>query len=218
MDRHDRARIHEALGDVHRLEIVDALVRSDRSPGFLAEATGMSPNLVAHHLRVLEAAGVVEVRRSEGDGRRRYVHLLAAGAAAAVDGRSHRADRRVVFVCTHNSARSQLAAALWSRAGGEAASAGTHPAESVHPKAVAVGSAHGLDLRDAAPRLLRPGETDEALVVTVCDRATEELVDPPDLHWSVPDPVRVGTYDAFEAAFRSLYEWVDRAHTRPEEP
>lgn len=211
-----RARIHEALGDPHRLEIVDALVGSDRSPGFLAEATGMAPNLVAHHLRVLERAGVVEVRRSEGDGRRRYVHLLPPGVAAV--GATEPVERPVVFVCTHNSARSQLAAALWSACGGTASSAGTHPAERVHPKAVAVGGAHGLDLRGAEPRQLDADRGGDALVVTVCDRAAEELTEPPDRHWSVPDPVRVGTDDAFEAAFRSLYEWVDRAHTRPEEP
>ncbi len=216
MDLYERARIHEALGDPHRLEIVDALVGSDRSPGHLAEVTGMAPNLVAHHLRVLEGAGVVEVRRSEGDGRRRYVHLLAAGVAAV--GGAEPVDRPVVFVCTHNSARSQLAAALWSRASGESAtSAGTHPAERVHPKAVAVGGAHGLDLRGATPRLLEPDRVPDAVVVTVCDRAAEELAEPPDRHWSVPDPVAVGTDDAFNAAFEALVDWVERTQTREEE-
>ena len=84
---------------------------------------------------------------------------------------------RLVFVCTANSARSQLAAALWARSSRiPAASAGTHPAEHVHPGAVVTAGRHQLALPDdARPRLLQEvGRADDVLV-TVCDLAHEEL-------------------------------------------
>ena len=84
--------------------------------------------------------------------------------------------RRVVFVCTANTARSQLAAALWSRSSRvPATSAGTHPADAVAAGAVAVAERHGLRLTRVTPRhvedVLRHGD----FVVTVCDNAHEEL-------------------------------------------
>lgn len=109
-------------------------------------------------------------------------------------------------MCTHNSARSQLAAALWrAHTCGPASSAGTHPADRVHPGAVAAAARAGLDLDDSRPRMLDDRDTDAELVVTVCDRAHEEIR-PPDswLHWSVPDPVEVGTAEAFDAALAEL--------------
>ena len=108
-----------------------------------------------------------------------------------------------LFVCTHNSARSQLAAALWRfRLGAPASSAGTEPSERVHPGAVATAQRLGLDLSEAIPRQIAPGELDAApLVITVCDRAHEE-VDLPDgaLHWSIPDPVGNTDPGAFDQA------------------
>ena len=203
--------MHAALGDPHRLAVVDLLAHSDRSPGYLATATGLEPNLIAHHLRVLERAGVVEVRRSEGDGRRRYVRLLDTAAAQPTT----MPDQPVVFVCTHNSARSQLAEALWrTRVGGSVSSAGTHPAPAVHPLAAAVARERGLNgVAAAVPREI--GSLDGVVVVSVCDRAAEELAQP-DLHWSIPDPVAVGTDAAFVAAFDAIEAWVDR--TQRKEP
>lgn len=115
----------------------------------------------------------------------------------------------MVFVCTHNSARSQLAAALWQdRTGGAARSAGTHPADRVHPGALAAAERAGLDLRDARPRVLDgfgAGET----VVTVCDRAHEELRPGADWwHWSVPDPVEDGRPDVFDRVVAHLDERI----------
>jgi protein-tyrosine-phosphatase len=111
----------------------------------------------------------------------------------------------VLFVCSHNSARSQLAAALWSaRTGGVATSAGTHPADRVHPGAVAAASRAGLDLRGRTPRVLDAADPAE-LVVTVCDQAHEELDPLPEWwHWSLPDPVAVGSAAAFDAVIREL--------------
>lgn len=200
-----RAARHAALGDPVRLAIVDELSASDRAPVELRRRLGIESNLLAHHLDALERVGMIERSRSSGDGRRRYVHLLPASieglrSAAGLPATS------ALFVCTANSARSQLAAALWQRACGVAAlSAGTHPADAVHPGAVAAAARAGLDLRGAAPRHLRDVGPHPSLVVTVCDRAHEEL--PPDdarLHWSIPDPVPSGSDSAFDATVAEL--------------
>ena len=97
----------------------------------------------------------------------------------------------MLFVCTANSARSQLAAGLWTATtGAPAVSAGTHPAERVHPGAVAAARRAGLDLGDATPTSLHELRRRPPLTITVCDRAHEELDPEPDwLHWSIPDPV-----------------------------
>ena len=205
-----RATIHAALGDPHRLAIVDALWLSDRSPSALATALGIESNLLAHHLDVLARAGIVERIQSGGDRRRRYLrlnhHVLATIDAVP----PLRADA-LLFICTHNSARSQLAAALWNQAStARAESAGTHPAGRVHPGAVAAAARHGLDLSKARPQALDEVKTAHDLTVTVCDRAHEEIgpLDTRAVHWSIPDPVATGTRSAFEAAFQAIRERV----------
>ena len=119
---------------------------------------------------------------------------------------------RIVFVCTHNSARSQLAAALWvDRTHRPAASAGTRPAERVHPRAVRVARRHGLRLDPAGTAHVSDVITPDDLVIAVCDNAHEELTtERPRLHWSVPDPVRADTDAAFEAAYTDLAGRIDR--------
>jgi ArsR family transcriptional regulator, arsenate/arsenite/antimonite-responsive transcriptional repressor / arsenate reductase (thioredoxin) len=200
-----RAAVHHALGEPHRLAIVDALRLSDRSPSELAALTGLGSNLLAFHLGVLQEAEVIERVVSEGDARRRYVHLESDVLAALTPRPSLAADD-VLFVCTANSARSQLAAALWQRRTGRPArSAGSAPATAVHPLAVATAAAHGLDLAAAVPRGYDALGAVPDLVVSVCDRAREGGLpfDVPALHWSVPDPVS-GDRAAFEAAFDEL--------------
>ncbi len=182
----NRARMHAALGEPVRLAIVDQLTLGDASPGELGAAVDMPTNLLAHHLKVLEEAGLIRRVRSEGDRRRSYVQLcwgdpavadLLGSAAGGVPGIGHAEDpARVVFVCTHNSARSQLAAAVWSRVSAiPAASAGTHPAERVHPRR------HRGPPARAGPRPGHPRPIGESLgpgdlIVAVCDNAHEELV------------------------------------------
>lgn len=200
-----RAERHAALGDPLRLTIVEELFASDRSPVELRRRLGMESNLLAHHLDVLERVGLIERSRSSGDGRRRYVHLLPGALEGLRPGHPVPA-ATALFVCSANSARSQLAAALWERAtGAPAISAGTHPADRVHAGAVSAARRAGLDLSDAVPQDLEAIESVPPLVVTVCDRAHEELDAPEDwLHWSVPDPVPVGTNAAFDAAVIEL--------------
>ncbi len=205
-----RAAVHHALADVHRLRIVDALQLSDRTPSALAAQLGLASNLLAFHLDVLEAAGLIDRARSEGDARRRYVRLrpeaLTTITAVPDDGQGRLRADDVLFVCTANSARSQLAAALWERSTGlPARSAGADPAATVHPLARDVAGAHGLDLTDRRPRGYDAVTVAPDLVVSVCDRANEAGLpfDVPRLHWSIPDPVGHGR-GAIEAAYEEL--------------
>lgn len=203
--------MHDALGDPARLAIVDALVVGDVSPSHLLKALGMASNLLAHHVGVLEGAGVVRRVRSEGDRRRSYISLVP-GALVGLDPSSAVSAPRVVFVCTENSARSQLAAALWAGSSQvPSASAGTHPIDHVHPGAVAVAERHDLVLLPGGPRrfddVVRPGD----VVITVCDRAHEELAaGVQHAHWSIADPARPGTVAAFDAAFDELNDRIAR--------
>lgn len=211
-----RAQVHAALAEPHRLAIVDELAVSDRSPAELAAIGGLSTSLLAHHLEVLEAADLIERFVSSGDRRRRYIRLRRAPlrdlaiAPAAADG-------EVLFVCSRNSARSQLAAALWTRHRGEpATSAGTHPAERVHPGTLAAARRNGLELGDATPTLL-PDAVTATTVVTVCDQAHEALGAPASWwHWSVPDPVESGSDEAFDAVVDHLDARI-RSIRSPEE-
>ena len=200
----ERAAVHAALGEPVRLAIVEDLAVSDRSPSELATRLSIPTNLLAHHLDVLDDVGLIDRFVSAGDRRRRYVRLVRE-PLARLGVATARPAGVVMFVCSHNSARSQLAAALWTaRTGGEAMSAGTHPADRVHPGAVAAASRAGLDLSRAEPRLL---DTDRPanLVVTVCDQAHEELdVGSGWWHWSLPDPVEDGRAAAFAAVITEL--------------
>jgi ArsR family transcriptional regulator, arsenate/arsenite/antimonite-responsive transcriptional repressor / arsenate reductase (thioredoxin) len=211
-----RAALHRALGEPHRLAIVDALRLSDRTPGELARELGLPMNLLAFHLGALEEAGLVERRRSSGDGRRRYVRLrhelLEHLTPFNADAPPPYAER-VLFVCTHNAARSQLAAALWrGRTGRPAQSAGSHPARAVHPLAVAIAASRGVDLSMERPKGLRDVEGQPDLVVTVCDRALEggvPFADVPHLHWSVDDPIADGRPAAFAKAYDDVAERIE---------
>lgn len=101
--------------------------------------------------------------------------------------------------------RSQLAAALWREVSEiPSTSAGTHPADRIAEGAIDVARRHGVDLPDLPPRRLERVAGEGDFVVTVCDNAHEELPDLDGVHWSVPDPLRVGTEDAFEKAFDDL--------------
>ncbi|MCW6003272.1 helix-turn-helix domain-containing protein [Micromonospora sp. CPCC 205371] len=213
-----RSRIYAALGDPARLAIVDALALGDASPGEIGHHLGMPTNLVAHHVKTLVDVGLVVRTRSEGDRRRTYLRLQPDTLAALTAPPLAAADR-VVFVCTHNSARSQLAAALWrQRAAGPAASAGTRPAAKVHPRAVKVAHRHGLTLDPTGTAHVTDVVHDGDLVIAVCDNAYEDLTGQhvaagparPRLHWSIPDPVRVDTDAAFETAYTDIAARIDR--------
>jgi len=209
----ERARKHAALADPARLRMLDLLTFGDLSPTELREELGVPSNLLAHHLGVLEREGVITRGRSEGDKRRSYVRLVP-GALTGLGSFAAAGADRVVFVCSANSARSQLAEALWNTVSQvPAQSAGTHPADRVAPGAIATAARHGLDLTGAVPRLVDDVDMEGAFIITVCDRAHEEYP-AGTVHWSIPDPVRVGTDQAFEAAFDDLRRRVDQLAPR----
>jgi protein-tyrosine-phosphatase/DNA-binding transcriptional ArsR family regulator len=202
---------HAALADPGRLAIVDRLLLADASPSELQIALGMSSNLIAHHVGVLEGAGIVRRTRSEGDRRRTYLQMIPEALNVLVPSTARRAER-VVFVCSQNSARSQLAVAVWNRRSSlPAASAGTHPAAEVHPRAVAAAQRHDLPMRPQIPQHVDAIVAPTDLVIAVCDNAHEELS--PDvgrLHWSIPDPVKTAGDDAFDSVVDDLTNRIDR--------
>jgi len=217
-----RAAIFAALGEPVRLALVDRLVIGDLSPGQLAAELGLGTNLTAHHLKVLEDAGVIRRIRSEGDRRRSYVQLRADDETVRAVTWSRTACpgipvsmNQVLFVCTANSARSQLAAASWNSVSTiPAASAGTHPAQRVQPLARAVARRHGLALETVPVSIHDVLRGDDQLVVAVCDNAHEELSpELPRIHWSIPDPVRRRSRAAYEAAYAQINDRVRHLST-----
>jgi arsenate reductase (thioredoxin) len=137
--------------------------------------------------------------------------------------------QRVLFICTHNSARSQMAEALLRSIAGdryEVASAGTE-ATRVHPMAVDIMAGRGMSLETHSSKTLQPFlSQDWDYVITVCDDANEACPVFPGgkqrLHWSFPDPSSVRgseeqRREAFEQAARSiekrLREWLADAPT-----
>lgn len=205
-----RVRAYAALGDPLRLSIVDLLAHADRSPGELGARIGIPTNLMAHHLQVLQDAGLVIRRRSEGDGRRTYVSRTQFSFALIPIASTPR-PTKVAFLCSQNSARSQLAESYWrSVSAVPVVSAGTHPARRVHPRAIATARKHGLDLSGARPKLAADVLDGGELVVAVCDRAYEENLGERELHWSVPDPARGADAAAFEAAYDDLSGRITR--------
>src|SRR5262245_53708464 len=198
------------------------LARSDRLVHELTGLVGEPQNLVSYHLGQLRAAQLVSARRSSADGRDAYYtldlgrvgHLLSATGAAlhpglrlapppARDAPAGAATVRVLFLCTGNSARSQIAEALIrARSGGavEAHSAGSNP-KPLHPDAVRVmREEHGIDLSGHRPKHLSEfAEQRFDWVISLCDRVREvcpEFPGPPEtVHWSIPDPAAVAPDD-----------------------
>jgi ArsR family transcriptional regulator, arsenate/arsenite/antimonite-responsive transcriptional repressor / arsenate reductase (thioredoxin) len=208
-----RAATYAALGDPARLRIVDILALGDASSSELARTLEMPSNLVAHHLKALREAGIVVSHRSQGDGRRAYLRLSEEALALAAPAATR--PERVVFVCTANSARSHLAAALWQRASDiPAISAGTDPADEINHGAVEAAGRQGLDLPLVRPQNLDTVVSDSDLVVTVCDLAHESLKVDRELHWSIPDPVREGTPEAFDAVYDEIESRVSALASR----
>ncbi len=215
-----------------RWRLLSELSRSDRQVRELTALAGQPQNLVSYHLGQLRAGGLVTARRSSADGRDAYYsidlarcgELLTAAGAALHPGlrllppgpAPARARVRVLFLCTGNSTRSQMAQAVLEHLGGEsvtAASAGSHP-KPVHPNAVAVMREHGIDIAGRQPQHVSvlAGQRFD-YVISLCDRVREvcpEFPGPPEaVHWSIPDPAAGGggsaaTYPAFRAVAADL--------------
>ena len=97
---------------------------------------------------------------------------------------------RVLFVCVQNAGRSQMAEALYQRRGGEGRSAGSNPAEHVHPEVVEALREVGVDVGDRKPRGLSRNDVEWAeLVVTMgCGDACPVLPGKQYVDWELPDP------------------------------
>jgi len=212
----DLARLFAALGDVTRLRILQGICLQDLSPDALALRLGISGNLLAHHLRTLQEAGLIARLHSQHDRRRTYIQSTAGRwpwlADLVQDGGVLRTPR-VLFVCTHNSARSVLAEALWRQLSPvPCASAGTRPAARVNPRARRAARTLGLPMRALGPQSLDEVMRADDLLVSVCDAVNEELPAAPNhrLHWSIPDPSAVDTDAAFVEASGLLRQRVER--------
>jgi protein-tyrosine-phosphatase/DNA-binding transcriptional ArsR family regulator len=217
------------VGDKLRWRLLSELVRSDRRVGELTELIGQPQNAVSYHLGRLRDGGLVSMRRSSADGRDSYYRIellrcrqqLAATGAALHPGlggaptpaaRPHRTTPvRVLFLCTGNSARSQIAEALLAQAGGgrvEVASAGSHP-KPVHPNALRVMRSYGIDLTGARSKHLDEFiENRFEYVITLCDKIREVCPEfrghPEPIHWSIPDPDPVAAGRASYPNFRTM--------------
>lgn len=126
---------------------------------------------------------------------------------------------RVLILCTGNSARSQIAEALFATKGRgrfDAASAGSRPADRVNPFAVKVLAEAGIDWQGKVPRGMDGLEQlPWDFVITVCDRAKESCPyfpgQPVLAHWGMPDPAEVeGSDDVKLAAFRDTFITLSR--------
>lgn len=196
---------------------MDLLIGADLSPDTLAVSLEVSGNLLAHHLRVLEDAGLVRRTGSKHDRRRTYVQAIPEACHGLLPSPGALEAPRVVFVCTHNSARSILAEALWREASDvPSASAGTDPAREIHPSALEAARRNGLTVVKAAPQSIGDVVEPDDVIVSVCDSVNEELgpVENQRIHWSVPDPAAVGTDAAFTDAVEELRDRVGRLAPR----
>ena len=221
------------LSDPVRWQLVNELGRSDRRVGELVDLVGKPQNLVSYHLAELRRAGIVTARRSAADGRDIYYRadlLACRDRLGDVGRRLHpglalapappEADRppraKLLFLCTGNSARSQMAEALVThRSGGRvsARSAGSHP-KPLHPNAVRVMAERGIDISDRTTKpLSRFVRNHFDRVITLCDKVREvcpELPGSPlSSHWSIPDPAAGGDDQATYATFVDVADDIE---------
>jgi ArsR family transcriptional regulator len=216
------------LADDRRWRLLLELRLSDRQVRELVVRTGLPQNLVSYHLGLLRQAGLVQVHRSDADARTLYYGLDIAALQQAQQqiatslslAAPPAADRlpvvSVVFLCTGNSVRSQMAEG-WlrhlSRSQVPVQSAGTSPVQ-VAPRAIQAMAEAGIDMSQQWSKALDALDaTPPGIVVTVCDNAREEcgpcLAAPVQLHWSIPSPERLLAENPDEqAVFRTLREQV----------
>lgn len=200
-----------------RWQLLAELARSDRQVRELTALIGERQNLTSYHLGRLRAAGLVTTRRSSADRRDAYYRLdlaacrsafaaasaalhpgLAPGPGSGARTYAGSTPTRVLFLCTGNSARSQMAEALLQRVGGpqvEVASAGSAPKD-LHPGAVTAMAARGIDIAGRRTKHLSElADQHFDRVISLCDRVREICPEFPGAdvaHWSMPDPAAEG--------------------------
>jgi protein-tyrosine-phosphatase len=224
-----------------RWRLLGELARSDRMVHELTGLVGHPQNLVSYHLGKLRNAHLVSARRSSADRRDAYysVDLVRLGQLLAATGEALHPGLRlippppsgagprtvpalVLFLCTGNSARSQMAEALVrARSGGlvEAYSAGSHP-KPLHPNAVrAMWDEHGIDLAGQRSKHLSVFATKRFdRVISLCDRVREVCPefpgDPEPIHWSLPDPSAGHADSPDEASYPAFQRTAAELETR----
>jgi len=218
------------LGNPIRWQLLTALGRSDLRARELVELLKHPQNLVSYHLQLLRRMGLVNIQHSRADGREIYYSLdldrtrqlyVAAGESlhpAMTDQLNLSSDisatpkASVLFLCTHNSARSQMAEGILRARGAgkiETFSAGTEPT-TVHPFAIQALKEMNMDISHQQTKSVQEflGQKFD-YIITVCDRAREVCPvfpgDPVQIHWSFPDPVEVeGPESRQLVAFREI--------------
>jgi DNA-binding transcriptional ArsR family regulator len=188
-------RFLRLAGHPLRWRLLSELARSDRRVSELCELAGRRQSLVSYHLRQLRDGGLVSMHRSAADGRDSYYILdlsrcgeLLARAGASLHPAMTSTPRprtrrrrgaplaRVLFLCTGNSARSQIAEALVGQLSGDtvrAASAGSHP-KPLHPNAVRVMRERGIDISGRRSKHLSEFSGQHFdYVISLCDRVRE---------------------------------------------
>jgi protein-tyrosine-phosphatase/DNA-binding transcriptional ArsR family regulator len=226
-------RVLRLAGHPLRWRLLAELAHGDRRVGELCGLAQQRQSLVSYHLRQLRDGGLVSTRRSDADGRDAYyaidlarcgdllssagaaLHPALAATAPALD-RPRRPPTvaRILFLCTGNSFRSQVAEALASELSDgaiDARSAGSHP-KPLHPNAARVMGERGVDLSDRHSKHLSEFASERFdYVITLCDRVREVCPEfpggPEAIHWSVPDPgCEPGTDDETLPAFVAVAE------------
>jgi thioredoxin type arsenate reductase len=198
------------IADDLRWKITQALAISDLRVQELSKTIGQPQNLVSYHLKKLLQAHIIQEHKSISDGREVYYGLdfeAISEQLSTVGTLIHPAlsllefnhlmikDLSVLFICTHNSARSQIAEGLLRhQAGGriQVISAGTDPTV-VHPLAIKIMSRRGIDISGQVSKSVETYKDQTFdIVITVCDRAKETCPvfpgNPLRIHWSIPDP------------------------------
>jgi protein-tyrosine-phosphatase len=198
-----------------RWRILLSLVKSDYRVNELVRLIKQPPNLISYHLKRLRLKELVTERRSSADSRDIYyslnldqfrqLYFEAGQALHPAFGEQKEllhvqvaSPVRVLFLCTHNSARSQMAEGLLRKMGGnkvEVFSAGSEPT-SIHPLAIKTMSSRGVDLQTHRSKHLQEfvGQ-DFDYVISVCDKVREICPifpgSPEHIHWSFPDPAAI---------------------------
>jgi protein-tyrosine-phosphatase len=231
----------QLAGHPLRWRLLSDLAHSDRTVHELTGLLGQPQNLVSYHLGKLRDARLVSARRSSADRRDAYYtvsltrlgELLAATGEALHPGlrltplppssaRPGAVPARVLFLCTGNSARSQMAEALARvRSGGlvEAHSAGSHP-KPLHPNAVRVmRDEHAIDLAGQRSKHLSVfAQQRFDRVISLCDRVREVCPEfpghPETVHWSIPDPAAGLAAGDDEASYPAFRQTADELATR----
>ena len=183
--------LFQLAGHPLRWRLLAELAASDRRVRELTEVIGRPQNLVSYHLRLLRAGGLVAAHRSSFDGRdsyygldlERYGDLFAATGAFTAGVPAPARPLRVLFLCTGNSSRSQIAEALAERLSHgavRARSAGSKP-KTLHPNAVRVMAARGIDISHNETKSLDLFTRERFdYVISLCDKVREVCPEFPD--------------------------------------